>query len=99
MGQAIDATTDHALLVLLGQYAQHLGLIDRLQGVPIGQRTREHILQTKLIQFLTGVLAGLEHLQDFNDGPQPLVKDRMELSGMRWTVAGAKALFSPALGE
>jgi hypothetical protein len=29
-----------------------------------------------LIQLLVGVLAGLEHLQDFNDAPQPLVKDR-----------------------
>src|SRR5918912_157328 len=31
----LDATTDHALLVLLGKYAQHLGLIERLEAVPI----------------------------------------------------------------
>lgn len=35
LGPTIDATTDHALLVLLGEYAQHLGLIERLQAVPI----------------------------------------------------------------
>jgi len=75
VGEAVDATTDHAWLVLLGQYARQLGLIDRLEAVPIDQRTREYTPQTKLIQSLVGVLAGLEYLQDFNDGPQPLVKD------------------------
>ncbi len=74
--EELDATTDHALLVLLGQYARHLGLIEQLEAVPLDQRTRDHTPQTKLIQFLVGVLAGLEHLQDFNDAPQPLVKDR-----------------------
>ena len=76
LGEALDATTDHAWLALLGEYAQQLGLIDRLVSVPIDQRTREHTPQTKLIQSLVGVLAGLEYLQDFNDGPQPLVKDQ-----------------------
>ena len=76
LGEALDATTDHAWLALLGEYARQLGLIDRLARVPIDQRTREHTPQTKLIQSLVGVLAGLEYLQDFNDGPQPLVKDQ-----------------------
>lgn len=71
-----DVTTDHALLVLLGQYAHQVGLIEQLEAVPIAQRTRDHTPQTKLIQLLVGVLAGLEHLQDFNDAPQPLVKDQ-----------------------
>ncbi|MEK7816789.1 MAG: hypothetical protein AAB281_00880 [Actinomycetota bacterium] len=81
LGEASDATTDHALLVLWGQYARHLGLTARLEAVPIDQRTRDHTPQTKLIQFLVGVLAGLEHLQDFNDGPQPLVKDQAVITG------------------
>jgi len=76
VGEALDATTDHAWLVLLGQYARQIGLIDRLASVPIDQRTREYTPQTKLIQSLVGVLAGLEYLQDFNDGPQPLVQDK-----------------------
>jgi len=67
--------TDHALLVLLGQFAQHLGLIDRLEAVPIAQKTVDHRPQTKLIQFLIGILAGLDYLQDFNDAPDPLVRD------------------------
>ncbi|MBI4734878.1 MAG: hypothetical protein HY766_02260, partial [candidate division NC10 bacterium] len=72
----LDATTDHALLVLLGHYARHLGLIDQLEAVPIDQRTRTHTPQTKLIQLLVGVLGGLDHLQDFNEAARPLVKDR-----------------------
>ena len=43
LGQAVDASTDHALLVLLGEYARHLGLIERLQAVPIDQRQGDSI--------------------------------------------------------
>jgi hypothetical protein len=67
--------TDHALLVLLGQFAQHLGLVDLLAAVPIAQKTVEHRPQTKLIQFLIGILAGMDYLQEFNDAPNPLVRD------------------------
>lgn len=69
-------STAHALLVLLGKFAQHLGLIRLLEALPIAQKTREHRPQTKLIQFLIGILAGLDYLQDFNLGPRPLVADR-----------------------
>src|SRR3712207_4079150 len=71
----LDLTTDHAGLVLLGKYAQQLGLIERLQTVPLAQRTRTHTPQAKLIQFFVGILAGLDYLQDFNLAPQPLVTD------------------------
>ena len=81
VGEALDATTEHAWLVLLGEYAQQIGLIDGLASVPIEQRTRAYAPQTKLIQSLVGVLAGLEYLQDFNDGPQPLVKDQAVIAG------------------
>ncbi len=70
-----DMTTDHAGLVLLGKYAQHLGLIERLQTIPLAQRTRTHTPQAKLIQFFVGILAGLDYLQDFNLAAQPLVTD------------------------
>jgi len=39
--------TEHALLVLLGQYAQHLGLIKALMAVPLHQQTRTFAPQTK----------------------------------------------------
>jgi hypothetical protein len=66
---------DHALLVLLGTFAQHLFVIRLLSAVPIEQKTRDHRPQTKLIQFLIGILAGLDYLQDFNAGACPPVAD------------------------
>jgi hypothetical protein len=71
----LPIVTEHALLVLLGKFAQHLGLIRLLSAVPIPQKTRDHRPQTKLIQFLIGILAGLDYLQDFNAGSRPLVAD------------------------
>jgi hypothetical protein len=76
LGQAVDASTDHALLVLLGEYAQHLGLIKHLQAVPIDQRQGDYAPQSKLIEFLVAILAGLEHLEDLNQASDPLVKDQ-----------------------
>lgn len=43
--------------------------------VPIAQKTRSFAPQTKLVEFLAGIMSGIEHLQDLNDGPHPLVKD------------------------
>jgi hypothetical protein len=94
--------TDHALLVLLGQFAQHLGLLDLLAAVPIAQKTVEHRPQTKLIQFLIGILAGLNYLQEFNDAPDPLIRDTVvqrawgqhafaHYSGVSRTLAAATA--------
>ena len=71
----LPLVTDHALLVLLGKFAQHLGLVRLLETIPIPQKTRDHRPQTKLIQFLIGILAELDYLQDFNLGPRPLVTD------------------------
>ena len=39
--------TEHALLVLLGQYAQHLGLIPALMAVPLHQKTYIYRPQAK----------------------------------------------------
>lgn len=76
VGEEIDATTDHAWLVILGYFAQALGLVAELAKVPIEQRKgREHTPQEKLIEFLIGILGGIEHLQDLNLAAQPIVKD------------------------
>ena len=50
--------TSHAMLVPWGFFAQHIGLVETLQGVPIPQRRREYTPQTKLIEFLVSILAG-----------------------------------------
>ncbi len=80
LGQAVDASTNHAWLVLLGEYARQLGLIDRLQAVPIDQRQGDYTPQSKLIEFLVAILAGLEHLEDLNQASAPLVKDQAVLA-------------------
>ena len=86
LGQAVDVSTDHALLVLLGEYARQLGLIERLQAVPIDQRQGAYTPQSKLIEFLVAILAGLEHLEDLNQAAAPLVKDQAVITS--WGQAG-----------
>jgi len=76
VGEEIDATTDHAWLVVLGYFARALGLVSELAKVPIEQRKgRDHTPQKKLIEFLVGILGGIEHLQDLNLAEQPIAKD------------------------
>ena len=68
--------TEHALLVLLGQYAQHLGLIQALMDVPLHQKTCTHRPQTKILEFLVAILAGLPHLEDISRDGRPLDQDQ-----------------------
>src|SRR3990172_11802729 len=63
------------MLVAFGEFLDQHGLIDRLMKVPIPQRTRTFAPQTKLVEFLAGIMSGSEHLEDLNDGPRPLAKD------------------------
>jgi hypothetical protein len=67
--------TDHAMLVMWGEYAQEIGLVPSLEAIPIPQRTRQHGPQTKLLELLVATLAGCEYLQDLNTGPHPIVRD------------------------
>lgn len=67
--------TEHALLVLLGQYAQQLGLIQALMAAPLHQKTRTHQPQTKVVEFLVAILAGLPHLEDISRDARPLDQD------------------------
>jgi hypothetical protein len=76
VGEAIDATTEHAWLVVLGYFAQALELVTRLAGVPIEQRKGAGCgPQTKLIEFLVGILGGIEYLQDLNKSDHPIATD------------------------
>jgi hypothetical protein len=76
VGEAIDATTDHAGLVVLGYFAQALGLIAGLGAVPIKQRKGpECEPQAKLVEFLTGILGGIEYLQELNLSDNPIAQD------------------------
>lgn len=76
VGDEIDATTDHALLIVLGYFAQALGLVAGLEAVPVPQKKGPKCgPQTKLIEFMTAVLNGVEYLQDLNLSDCPITKD------------------------
>jgi hypothetical protein len=78
--------TEHALLVLLGQYAQHLGLIQALMDVPLHQKTCTHRPQAKILEFLVAILAGLPHLEDISRDGRPLDQDQSV--ALAWQQAG-----------
>jgi hypothetical protein len=67
--------THHAMLVVWGQYARQLGLIEALEGVALHQKKRDHSPQTKVIEFLVAMLAGLPHLKDISLAAHPLDQD------------------------
>jgi DNA-binding response OmpR family regulator len=50
--------TEHGMLVTFGEIVQQHGLLDRLQQVPITQKTRRLAPQAKLIEFLAGIRSG-----------------------------------------
>jgi hypothetical protein len=67
--------TEHGMLVAFGEFLQQHGLLERLRQVPIPQKTHDFDPQDKLIEFLAGIMSGMEHLQDLNYGTRPLAKD------------------------
>ncbi|NJO82360.1 MAG: hypothetical protein HC828_05780, partial [Blastochloris sp.] len=75
LAQAEQPVTDHALLVLLGRFAQHLGLVRLLEAVPLVQKKVTHSPQAKLIEFLLAVLAGLGQLQELTHAAFPIASD------------------------
>jgi len=73
--------TTHAMLVPWGQFAQAIGLIEKLEAIPIRQKTCDHSPQTKLIEFLVAILAGLPYLKDISQGAHPLDQDEAVARG------------------
>ncbi len=67
--------THHAMLVAWGQFAQCIGLIQKLEAVRLHQKTRVHRPQTKVLEFLVAILAGLPHLKDISRSAHPLDQD------------------------
>lgn len=73
----IDATTNHAWLVVLGLFAQSLELISQLEEASLDQQMgRNGKPQSKLIEFLVGILGGIDYLKDLNEGPNPIARDQ-----------------------
>ncbi len=78
VGDDLMAETDHAWLVVLGYFAQALALTELLNAVPLAQRKSRDGSppQHKLIEFLVGILGGIEQLQELNLAPQPIATDQ-----------------------
>jgi hypothetical protein len=72
----IDELTHHAMLVAWGEFAQSIGLIQDIEGVPLHQKTVTHRPQTKILEFFLAILAGLEHLQDLSRSAHPIDQDQ-----------------------
>jgi hypothetical protein len=107
---AQPSRTEHALLVLLGQYAQHLGLIQALLAVPLHQKAYIHSPQTKVLEFLVAILAGLPYLEDISRDPRPLDQDQAvayawqqaawaDYSGVGRTLQGLTQAEAEAIGR
>lgn len=69
--------TQHAMLVAWGVYAQQIGLVEAIEQVKLSQKNREHKPQTKVLEFLVAILAGLPHLQELSRSAHPIDKDQV----------------------
>lgn len=78
--------TPHGMLVAFGEFLCQYGLVEKMMQVPIRQKTRTFTPQSKLVEFLAGILSGMERLQDMSDGAQPVAKD--EVVARAWGQAG-----------
>jgi hypothetical protein len=67
--------TQHALLVIWGEYAHSIGAVKAITTVPIRQKEREHSAQRKVLELLVATLAGLPYLQDISRSAHPLDQD------------------------
>lgn len=67
--------TQHALLVAWGEFAHEMGLLQKLSQVPIPQKSVVHTPQAKVLMFFLGILTGITHLKDLNEGAHPLAHD------------------------
>jgi hypothetical protein len=71
-----ETLTHHAMLVVWGQFAESIGLIDKIHSLSLGQKTVTHSPQRKILEFLIAILAGLEHLQELSRSAHPIDQDQ-----------------------
>ena len=67
--------TQHALMVAYGEFAHEIGLLSRLARVKVPQKSVVHVPYGKVLSFFMGILTGITHLKDLNEGPHPLAHD------------------------
>jgi hypothetical protein len=71
----IENPTQHAMLIIWGHFGREIGLVDGLREVSIPQKRVARPAQEKLIEFLVGLLAGIEYLSDLSESAAPLMRD------------------------
>ena len=74
--QADAQETDHAILVIWGQFANCLGIPQAFAEVPMSQKTVIHTPQNKVLEFLVANLAGVQYAKDISKATQPLDQDQ-----------------------
>ena len=89
--------TQHAMLIVWGHFARTLGLLDRLAPLPIHQKTVTHAPHQKIVEFLIGLLSGMEYLTDLSSGPSPLVRDHAVASAWQLETFAAASTVSRTL--
>ena len=105
-----ETLTHHAMLVVWGQYAQCIALIDKIHAVSLHQKTMKHSPQRKILEFLVAILAGLEHLQDLSRSAHPIDQDQAvakawrqsgwaDYSGVSRTLAGLTQAEAESIAE
>ena len=72
MANPREQETQHALLVILGKFAQEMGLISGIAGVKLDQKSCAHTPQSKVLEFLVAILSGAKYLQDISLSAHPL---------------------------
>jgi len=75
VSQAQPLFTEHAFLFAEAEFAYEIGLIQKFRLLPMAQKSIVHLPQAKALTFLLGILAGITHLRDLNEGPHPLAHD------------------------
>ena len=75
--------TQHAMLIIWGYFARTIDLLEQVGQVPIAQKAVIRPPQEKLLEWLIGLLSGIEYLSDLSEGAAPLVHDAEVASAWR----------------
>jgi hypothetical protein len=73
--------TQHALMVVWGQFAQEIGLISGLEAVKLNRKTNEHSPQAKVLEFQVTILSGAKYFQEISLADPQAVPLRLSAPG------------------
>jgi len=71
-----EEPTHQPVLVARGEFAQRIGLVQKVEAVRLHQKTVVHSPQTMVLEVFPAILGGLELLQDLSCAAHPIEKDR-----------------------